>query len=507
MSGSSAPPSTSSSSSSGANRSSPTAEAPTAAKRRYDTLVADLGGVDVLRRAGKRSKRDDMDAKKPYDKLMSASKFSTRAVNPFLDMGMIMHFGARSRWAEPVALDPSNTVVASSAALAEEKRHVDVFNKMAAILSPDCMELLRETYKQDTHWGVLVSKMKAAAKDAHYQDTAGLKDKTSHYLPPKAGTGIHPPLDSGENKSDRGLKHPVLRDALLPWAVRLQIHEREAVVEDESEDAPAPRPSLTKNVKKARKALSQNRDINDKLVLTAGRFPSCFYAEGEWDADEPLSGLLRSPFLLRVARHIWTAPKSAMDGAVKLKKTCAARAHGQYTFTPQMIAYVACQARVNLSAENWCEEDGKYKYPSLFKSIVELFEEAEDDDEKEWAADTLAWYQKGVFPGGCNGGGSDDESEEDEESDMARIRAARRSFQLLCSCFFQSRILRRMFSISGFNQYQHSLSLTSFALATKSLHRNFRLKLALFSNRLNSLARCITRQTLCIASPPPGFAT
>ncbi|KAJ7628791.1 hypothetical protein FB45DRAFT_1004271 [Roridomyces roridus] len=196
------------------------------------------------RRTGKRSKRDTMcitsvhdrrlfltdhrDTKTPYDKLISASKYSTRVVDPFLDMGMITHFGVRSRWAEP---SPPT----------DEKRHIDVSNKMTVILSSDCMETLRENYKQDTHWGVLAGKMKNGANYAHYQDIAGLKDRTT-----RAST----PLGSGEDNSDRGLKHSVLRDALLPRAVRLQINEREAVIKDEeSENAPA-RPPLTKNARK-----------------------------------------------------------------------------------------------------------------------------------------------------------------------------------------------------------------------------------------------------------------
>ncbi|KAJ7650942.1 hypothetical protein FB45DRAFT_1050793 [Roridomyces roridus] len=106
---------------------------------------------------------------------------------------------------------------------------------MTVILSSDCMETLRENYKQDTHWGVLAGKMKNGANYAHYQDIAA-----------RAST----PLGSGEDNSDRGLKHSVLRDALLPRAVRLQINEREAVIKDEeSENAPA-RPPLTKNARK-----------------------------------------------------------------------------------------------------------------------------------------------------------------------------------------------------------------------------------------------------------------
>ncbi|KAJ6478899.1 hypothetical protein C8R45DRAFT_833021 [Mycena sanguinolenta] len=129
--------------------------------------------------------------------------------------------------------------------------------------------------------------------------------------------------------------------------------------------------------------------------MTAKTWLSCFYAEGTYDRKDPLLGLFRSAFLLRVTRHIWTGPSSAMDGAERIRAICAARAHGKYDFTREMLGYLLSrpQARTMLSTSDWTTRDGQYNYETLFDNVLELFEAPMD----EWARDTLAWYQRRVF--------------------------------------------------------------------------------------------------------------
>ncbi|KAJ7737000.1 hypothetical protein DFH07DRAFT_96597 [Mycena maculata] len=105
----------------------------------------------------------------------------------------------------------------------------------------------------------------------------------------------------------------------------------------------------------------------------------------------PEVGLLRSLFLLRVLRHLWTTP---MDGTTKLKQISNARAHGQFIITPPIIAYGCCQvstSRTMLSTSEWKHKDGnfgKYNYERLFNAVVELFK----NPAGAWTIETLAWY-------------------------------------------------------------------------------------------------------------------
>ncbi|KAJ6560663.1 hypothetical protein B0H10DRAFT_1966900 [Mycena sp. CBHHK59/15] len=263
-----------------------------------------------------------------------------------------------------------------------------------------------------------MTKFRSASASARQGDTNGLKHKLL-YLPSDSATGIVPHIGESEVKLDRGLNHPMLHDALLPWKLHLKIHA--CTVAEDGDDG-----DLTPEADAALKALMHGcRTTDGKPALTAKRYPSCFYADDTYDPEAPEVRLLRSLFLVRVARHIWTSPGSALHGAENMKKVCHARVHGQFTMTPEMIGYVCCQARTMLSTSDWATKDGPYNYDKLFKSIVKLFEDPTDS----WVIETLDWYQKGVF--GCGTGpASDAEASDDDESEMAGIlarRTARRS--------------------------------------------------------------------------------
>ncbi len=68
------------------------------------------------------------------------------------------------------------------------------------------------------------SQFRKASKDARQSDTNGLKHKLQ-YLPSDSTTPIVPALTNGESKSDRGLNHPMIRDALVSWRLRRQINQ------------------------------------------------------------------------------------------------------------------------------------------------------------------------------------------------------------------------------------------------------------------------------------------
>ncbi|KAJ7211476.1 hypothetical protein B0H12DRAFT_1079579 [Mycena haematopus] len=351
---------------------------PSALKRRYDDVVSALGEIPAKK--GKRSRRAPLETKSQMDKILSMARFFPRGVHPHLDLGLTMTLGSNARWGTAPSSAPSNTVVVPQSQLDEDQKYIKAFDKMLAV-SPDSGEVLRELYKDNDQWGRIIEKFRDASGNARQGDTNGLKHKLK-YLPSDSTTPIVPAIQDSESKSDRGVNHPMLRDAIIPWSLRLVINVPAPTNEDDNaQDSEA--------VRALNALLHTGKLLDGKPALTAGRYPSCFYPDDVYNPDTPEVGLLRSPFLLRVTRHIWTSPSSAFDGADKLKVICNARAHGQFTVTPEMIAYACCQARTMLSTSEWTRKDGKYNYESLFDGVVKLFK----NPTAKWTVETLAWYQ------------------------------------------------------------------------------------------------------------------
>ncbi|KAJ7462487.1 hypothetical protein FB451DRAFT_1180780 [Mycena latifolia] len=266
---------------------------------------------------------------------------------------------------------------------------------------------------------------KKAAGDAHQNDTAQhvLSDRTKR---------LEPAISDSTSKSERGANHPMLRDAIIHWPLRLQINARvvrkaaanprghntvsggesscplRAYIRTASSScastpaadttqppttnpAQAAGPALTPDALAALKALMKGKLLDGKPALRAKYFPSRFYAAGAYDPEEPEKGLFRSPSLLRVLRHIWMAPSSAMDGADTLRKTCNARAHGQCFVKGRMVGYACAQGRTLISASDWTSKEGSYNYEKMFDEVVHLFE---DDPTDPWVVETLKWFQE-----------------------------------------------------------------------------------------------------------------
>ncbi|KAJ7077955.1 hypothetical protein C8R44DRAFT_896104 [Mycena epipterygia] len=224
----------------------------------------------------------------------------------------------------------------------------------------------------------------------------------------------------------------MLRHFLLPWAERLQLPPL-VMPTSEQDGGSSAEPAIDQSVgadsteptvPTARNELL-DRIVANRLELTAQDFPSFFYAEGSFDPNDLDKSLLRGEFMLRVFRHLWTAPKSALFGLSdgRLPPICNARLHGTLTADPEMIGYTGVQARTMLSTAEWKSRDGAYDYEALFTSIVNLFEDPEDP----WAKDTLAWYQRMVFDGVTNHLQPTSEPTASASSTVLAQRAARRA--------------------------------------------------------------------------------
>ncbi|KAJ7750239.1 hypothetical protein B0H16DRAFT_1549981 [Mycena metata] len=398
---------------------------PSAAKRNYDSAIATLG--EIRRPKSKRAKRNPLETKSSLEKLMSMARYFPRAVHPFMDIGLALEYGGKARWSAPTPAAPGNSVVIPASQQKEEQTYIDAFERMIAV-SSECADVLREFYKDEDQWTRIISKFRETANSARHNDTTGLKHKLKYPTP------IVPAIPEATSKSDRGVNHAMLRDAIIPWSLRLKIHERAPTSHDgdaSSSSSPTAGTSeeealLSDEAKRALSALLNGCKETDGVTpaLTSGRFPSCFYADGTYDSNDPAIGLFRAPFLLRIGRHLWTTPSSAMDGATSLKTISNARAHGQFIVTREMIGYICCHGRNMLSTADWAVKDGAYNYQKLFNKVVKLFKK----DNDPWVVDTLKWYQDGIF-GQCRNASTEDRDsdndDDDEDDDVAIINARR----------------------------------------------------------------------------------
>ncbi|TRM55905.1 hypothetical protein BD626DRAFT_636256 [Schizophyllum amplum] len=123
--------------------------------------------------------------------------------------------------------------------------------------------------------------------------------------------------------------------------------------------------------------------------------PSFLYPNfREVSFDElPMGGLLRSPFVVRTLKHIYSGPRAATEATIDFKRNqaklgCAAR-HGITKVTEEMIAYTVLLIRFCLSADDhWNRSEDGMRLEHFHRKVMSLFygplsKEVDDDDEEE----------------------------------------------------------------------------------------------------------------------------
>ncbi|KAJ7445580.1 hypothetical protein FB451DRAFT_1188998 [Mycena latifolia] len=249
---------------------------PTEAKRKYDEVVAALGAIPVV--SNKRAKCDMIETKSPLEKLLTLPKYFVRAVNPFMDISLVMFYGSEAHWSVPASVDPSDVTTISPEARAVQEHHADPFERMLVIW-PGALDLLCEFYKDDNQWTHIVKLFHDTALSICSNDISGLKHKTE-YVVEDRNQALIPPISDSASKHARGVNHPMLRDAIN------QCLSREGAVGGAvghvgyvAGDPPAERP-LTPDTIASLRALMQGQLTSGKPALTAKKYRSCFYADG-----------------------------------------------------------------------------------------------------------------------------------------------------------------------------------------------------------------------------------
>ncbi|KAI0694637.1 hypothetical protein C8T65DRAFT_584818, partial [Cerioporus squamosus] len=122
--------------------------------------------------------------------------------------------------------------------------------------------------------------------------------------------------------------------------------------------------------------------------------PNFLYPEGGFEAEDLYNGLTEGETLEKVVRAILCSPSSISQppGQKTMGRGCISHIYKLDSISPRTIAYSATLWRNVLSScSSWQDNDGAFSGPAFFKRIVKLFD-GDDDDEKDWARETLSWW-------------------------------------------------------------------------------------------------------------------
>ncbi|KAJ7738801.1 hypothetical protein B0H16DRAFT_1729772 [Mycena metata] len=367
-------------------------------KRKYDELEQELVPG---KKASKCKKKSTFTSMTPIEQLLSLAHFFPRYVHPFMELGDVLLYGPEKHWGA------ASTSDLPAAKIKRQKSHVESSTPMQT---------------KDQGSDQLVQQMCTAATNSRTLDTNGLKHELTYVLPNPHKDILKPPIPKEESKSEGGLVHPMLRQFILGWndrallpplvfkssrIVTVAATASAATIPDDSAPGAATPPSDTspEAVALLKSIVAGTHEMSEQ------DYPSFFYEEGSYDADDLEKDLLRGDALPRILQHIWVGPKSAINGLRNsIPSGCNAKLHGVFKISPEMIGYAGVQGRTTISTKDWRARDGKFHYEKLFQKI------------------TLAWFQEEVFGTNTGPNAPSDAEEESEAADPVLLqRAARRA--------------------------------------------------------------------------------
>ncbi|KAF4565670.1 hypothetical protein EYR40_002260 [Pleurotus pulmonarius] len=323
--------------------------------------------------------------------LEQLGKGLARLIDPFRSLAVIITTGSITI----ESMEPAGAQMLSNVAKLEHQHHIDAYNMILSRL-PKFQVIIDGSLTCDygTQWEDLLSVLTAMSETCRSNDTSSLKRSPCLFL---SETDPTPPELQRADKSERCFNNNICAKLLCPIKYK---------------DQPD--------------AIQQIKD--GTIRVHAGIWPTFVYEEGLYDADDIEKGLLRRWLLVRVMRHIFTGPATAMKPSQKLNRGCNTDIMKLTCVTPNMIAYVAVQTCIMLSTvSSWSKEDGDFTMSTFFDRILNMFC---DDNDGEWSLELLNWWNIQVFPGilavsePCH-----DEDEEDEDQCMKRQRLERRNCQ------------------------------------------------------------------------------
>ncbi|PPQ66264.1 hypothetical protein CVT24_007282 [Panaeolus cyanescens] len=235
---------------------------------------------------------------------------------------------------------------------------------------------------------LLGANMVDSANQARSNDIFGLKDKFLQYLALELPSGAAIPTKP--DKSDRGFKNRYTAELLVPGILRSQFDKD-------------PNAMMAELLNGTPQYLDNNGNDDREVPINEEEFPSFMWPEGGFVAgpENCEVNLLRSNILVRIYRHIFTTPSSALknlnDTITKSVKGMAKKEKMQHV-TPASIAYACVMLRhAATCATSWDQHDRSFNYQKYFSIVVALFDKSDEDADIEWIDDTLKWWDVMIF--------------------------------------------------------------------------------------------------------------
>ncbi|KAJ7894120.1 hypothetical protein B0H13DRAFT_1719353 [Mycena leptocephala] len=155
-------------------------------------------------------------------------------------------------------------------------------------------------------------------------------------------------------------------------------------------------------------------DIRSSTTVGSNYFFRVFYEGFQGDPKKVVPGFLKSRYVVKSYKAVFTAPSSAEDDdentppMKKLKaatggpigKAVATILGMNGMVTPRSIAYVAVLVWLSLTnVSTWKEEYYSVSLPQMYDFIVDFFEEpAVGSEAREGADALLSWWNQQIFP-------------------------------------------------------------------------------------------------------------
>ncbi|KAF9033896.1 hypothetical protein BJ165DRAFT_1534448 [Panaeolus papilionaceus] len=262
--------------------------------------------------------------------------------------------------------------------------HYNVLMERVPGLATD-QEILR---RDATAIELLGANMVDSANQARSNDIFSLKDKFLQYLALELPSGAAIP--TRPDKSDRGFKNRFTAELLVPGILRSQF--------DKDPDS-----MMAELLNGTPQHLEDDEDDGREVPINEEEFPSFMWPAGGFVAgvENREVNLLQSRILVRVYRHIFTTPSSALkdlNDTITKSVQGMAKKEKMTNVMPASIAYACVMLRhAATCTTSWDQHDRSFNYQRYFAIVVALFDKDDEDADIEWIHDTLKWWDTMIF--------------------------------------------------------------------------------------------------------------
>ncbi|KAJ3731854.1 hypothetical protein DFJ43DRAFT_1224563 [Lentinula guzmanii] len=269
--------------------------------------------------------------------------------------------------------------------LAERTHLLTIYDKIASTFPSIIERLLESVNYDDTEtYNIIINVIDQAFSEARRNDTSRLKTEILRFIPNVFQTYsdalpnmnevivLDPPCLC-DAKSDRGVNHPMITMLFCPFR--------------KTQDA------LLRNNATRRETIMDSLMSHD-IPLTADDLPMFLYDLHKFDSKNKWGGLLRGRLLILICRCILLGPGAAFAPRQRSARKPTSVLLGITQSSPELIAYVAVQARFALSSRSsWTRSDSKFKFDRFYLNILSILAHASD----RWKESLFKFWNRECF--------------------------------------------------------------------------------------------------------------